>query len=51
MGSATERSIQNALKFGTAGEVYSKEGKALAEGLVATPPNCSEVETPQVELN
>ena len=51
MGTATERSIRNALKFGQSGEVDSKEGVAIAERLELTPPNCSEVGTHQVELD
>ena len=48
---ATERILYNALKFGTSGEVDSKEGRAEAEWLVAVPPNCNEVETPQGEID
>ena len=51
---ATERNPRNALKFGTSGEVYSKEGRAQTEGLILlqfAPPNCSEAETTQGELN
>ena len=51
MATVIERSRWNAHKFGTSGEVDSKEGVAIAEGLLAAPPNCSEVETPPVELN
>ena len=51
MGTSTERHLRNALKFGTSGEVNSKEGRAHAEGLLVTPPNCIEVGTSQVELN
>jgi len=47
----TERLLWNALKFWTAREVDSKEGLAHAEGLLVPPPNCSEVGTPQVELD
>ena len=43
--------LWNALKFGTSGEVNSKEGVARAEGVELPPPNCSEVVTPQGELN
>ena len=48
---ASERKLWNALKFGTTGEVNSKEGRAHGEGLLLPPPNCREVVTPQVELN
>ena len=51
MDTVTERKRWNALKFGTTGEVNSKEGGAPAEGLLLAPPNCSEVGTPQVELD
>ena len=51
MVTATERHLRNALKFGTTGEVDSKEGRAIAEGLLLHPPNCNEVGIPQVELN
>ena len=51
METLNERSLRNALKFGTPGEVNSKEGVAFVEGLPAVPPNCSEVGAPQVELN
>ena len=51
MVTAAESKIRNALKFGTAGEVDSKEGLALAERLIVVPPNCSEVVAPQVELD
>ena len=47
----SERIIRNALKFGTAGEVNSKEGRALVEGFELVPPNCSEVGKPQGELD
>ena len=47
----SERHLRNALKFGQSGEVNSKEGRAPAEGLLLAPPNCSEVGTPQGELN
>ena len=47
----TERKHRNALKFGTSGEVESKEGWAIAEGLELAPPNCIEVRAPQGELN
>ena len=47
----SERTIRNALKFGTTGEVYSKEGLAHAEGFLFAPPNCSEVVALPVELN
>ena len=48
---ANERFLWNALKFGTTGEVDSKEGEAQHEGLELAPPNCSEVGAPQGELN
>ena len=51
MATFTEGSLRKALKFRTAGEVSSKEGVALTEGLLLPPPNRSEVETPQVKLN
>ena len=51
MVTAMESKLFNALKFGTAGEVDTKEGRALAEGLLLPPPNGSEVGAPQVELN
>ena len=51
MLTATKRSMRNALKFVTSGEVYSKEGWEDAEGLLGPPPNCSDVGTPQVELD
>jgi len=51
MLTVTERELRNALKFGTTGEVNSKEGGAPAEGLLITPPNCNEVGKPQVELD
>jgi len=41
----------NALKFGTAGEVNSKEGRAFGEGWDLAPTNCSEVGIPPVELD
>ncbi len=47
----SERTHRNALKFGQPGEVDSKKGRAVAEGLEFAPPNCSEVGTPQEELN
>jgi len=50
MGTATERILRNALKFGTAGEVNLKEGVARAEGLELVPPNCIESVSPQGEL-
>ena len=46
-----ERKLRNALKFGTSREVDSKEGVAPAEGLMVAPPNCSEVGSPQEELD
>ena len=51
MATANERHLPNALKFGTTGEVNSKEGKAPAEWLLVAQPNCSEVGSPQGELN
>ena len=51
MLTATERFFWNALKFGTTREVNSKEGEAIAKGLLVAPRNCSEAVAPQVELN
>jgi len=51
MVTATERTLRNDLKFGTAGEVNSKEGRVQAKWFELAPPNCSEVGAPQVELN
>ena len=51
MVTARERLLWNALKFGTSGEIYSKEGCATAERLLVAPPNCSEVGTLQVEID
>ena len=51
MLTASERKLWNALKFGTTGEVNSQEGRAQAEGLELTPPNCSEFGAPQVEID
>ena len=51
MATARERSLRNALKFGTAGEVDSKEGFTIPEGLMLAPPNRSEVGAPQGEVN
>jgi len=51
MATATERIRRNALKFGTAGEVDTQEGRAQAEGLELAPPNCSDAGKPQVELD
>ena len=51
MATATELSLRNALKFGTAGEVDSKEGVSQTEWLLFSPPNCSEVGAPQIELD
>ena len=51
MPTITERHLRNALKFGTTGEVNTKEGWEIAEGLVVAPPNCREVVTPPLELN
>jgi len=51
MVTAIERKLWNALKFGTTGEVDSKEGGAPAEGLLVVPPNYSKVGATQVELN
>ena len=48
---ATECRPWNALKFGTAGEVDSKERVAHAEGLFVALSNISEVGSPQEELN
>ena len=42
----SERSMWNALKFGTTGEVDSKERLAQAEGLIDVPPNCSDIWAP-----
>ena len=47
----SERTTWNALKFGQSGEINLQEGWAHAEGLVAVPPNCSEVGAPQVEID
>ena len=47
----SERHPWNALKFGTTSEVDSKEGEAIAEGLLVAPPNRNEVGTPQIELD
>ena len=51
MVTISERHLRNALKFGAASEVDSKEGAAIADGLVLVPPNCSEVETHQGEID
>ena len=51
MASPSERTLRNALKFGTTGEVNSKEGVVLIKGWELAAPNCSEVMTPQVELD
>ena len=51
MVTISESKLRNALKFGTSGEVDSKEGGAQAEGLLNAPPNCIKVGTPQEELN
>ena len=51
MVTVSERTHRNALKFGTTGEVNSKEEWAQAEGFLFTRLNCSEVGIPQVELN
>jgi len=51
MGTATERMLRNALKFGTTGEVDSKEGVAPVERLKLAPPNRSEVWAFQGELD
>ena len=51
MATLSERILRNALKFGQSGEVNSKEGCAFVEGLLVAPPNCNEIESPQVELN
>ena len=47
----SERTFPNTLKFGTSGEVNSQEGINLLQRIHPSPPNCSEVVTPQVELN
>jgi len=51
MSTLTERKLWDALKFGTSGEVNSKEVRAQAEGLLVPIPKSSEVGTPQVELD
>ena len=51
MATAKECIIRNALKFGTTGEVNSKEGEARVEGSDVAPSSCSEVGAPQGELN
>ena len=51
MVAARESKPWNALKFRTSCEVNSKEGVAIAEGLLLPPPNCSEVGAHQVELD
>ena len=51
MATLSERKLRNALKFGTAGEVNSQEGRAIAERYVPGPPNNSAVGAPQVKLN
>ena len=51
MVTISESEPWNALKFGTTREVNSKEGVAFVGGLELAPPNCSEIGTPQVELN
>ena len=51
VGTIKEHQLWNALKFGTAGEVNSKEGAALVEGFDHAPPNCNEVGAPQGELD
>ena len=51
MLTASERKLWNVLKFGTAGEINSKEGPAPAEGMIVVPPNCSEIGSYQVELD
>ena len=51
MATATERSLRNALKFGTTREVDLKEGVAQAKGWELASPNSSEVGEPQVERN
>jgi len=50
MGTATERTHRNALKFGASGEVDAKEGVATAQGMDIAQSNCSEVLSPQIEL-
>jgi len=51
IGTASESTLWNALKFGTTREVDSKQGRAQAEGLLIAPLNGSEVMAAQVELN
>ena len=51
MATFTERHPSNALKFGTTGEVNSKEGRALVEGRFPILMVKIEVGTHQVELD
>ena len=51
MVTLSKRKLRNALKFGTAGEVDSKEGFQFSERENFAPHNCSEVGTPQGEIN
>jgi len=51
MATVTERKPWNALEFGQSREDDTREGVAPAEGLITVPPNCSEVGSPQEELN
>ena len=51
MVTLSKSKIWNALKFGTAREVNSKEGEATAEGLMLPSRNYSEIGAPQVELD
>jgi len=50
MATISERCYWNALKFGQAGEVNSKEREAPIEGWFLAPPICNDVGTPQGEL-
>ena len=51
MATAKERTLRNALKLGTTGEVDSKEGLTLASGSLVPPLKISEVGSLQIELN
>ena len=51
MARLSERSLRNALKFGTTVEVNSQEGRAHEEGLMVVPTNRSEIGSPEVDLN
>jgi len=51
MFTVVERILPNALKFGTAGEINSKKGRAPTEKRFAIPPNCSKVRASQVEID